>query len=123
MTNTNNVLFACMNKHAKGNIRRFIRNLKYAKQRIIRGYADCDVWDFNVFLGGIISGGLTALAGEGHSFPERYDNAGNWKNELIRISSLTAKLSAPEDERPDNYGKIKNEVFEWLKENFDDLWD
>lgn len=32
------------------NIRQFFRNIKFAYQRVTRGYADPDIWDFDSYL-------------------------------------------------------------------------
>ena len=49
--------------------------------------------------------------------------AENWKKELKRIAGLVRKLDTEEFDRPDNYDDIKNEVLDWMRNNFDDLWD
>lgn len=101
----------------------FFDNFRYAKQRITRGFADCDIWDFNSYLKKLFAGGLDCFAANLHSYPERYGSAENWEKELRRVASLVRKLNTDEDGRPDDYDEIKNEVFEWMRDNFDDLWD
>ena len=106
-----------------GNIECFFDNIKYAKQRITRGFADCDVWDYNSYLKKLFADGLVYLADNLLSYPERYGSAENWKKELKRIAGLVRKLDTEEFDRPDNYDDIKNEVLDWMRNNFDDLWD
>ena len=106
-----------------GNIEYFFDNIKYAKQRITRGFADCDVWDYNSYLKKLFADGLVYLADNLLSYPERYGSAENWKKELKRIAGLVRKLDTEEFDRPDNYDDIKNEVLDWMRNNFDDLWD
>ena len=43
------------------NIRLFFRRYKWAYQRAKRGYADCDIWNFDSYLEKIISKGLREL--------------------------------------------------------------
>ncbi|MBR3439102.1 MAG: hypothetical protein IKH13_06345 [Clostridia bacterium] len=105
------------------NIVCFFDNLKYAKQRAVRGFADCDTWDFNSYLKKLFADGLDYFAANLHSYPERYGSAENWEKELSRVASLVRKLDADDDERPDDYDEIKNEILDWMKDNFDDLWD
>lgn len=127
MINSNNVFFAYTDGRVIHDVGWFFRAVKYAKQRVVRGYADCDIWDFNVFLGRIVAGGLNALEDEEHGFPERYGSAENWENELKRIAGLARKFADEYldsgDTVDDEYKEIKNEVFDWVKENFEDLWD
>ena len=105
------------------NIVYFFDNLRYAKQRITRGFADCDIWDFNSFLKKLFADGLDCFAANLHSYPEHYGSAENRGKELIRVASLVRKLDADEDGRPDDYDEIKNKVLDRMRNNFDDLGD
>ena len=109
------------------NIVYFFDNLRYAKQRITRGFAECDTWDFNSYLKKLFADGLVYLADNLLSYPERYGSAENWEKELKRVASLVRKLDEIYLENDcfedDEYGAIKNEVLEWMRNNFDDLWD
>ena len=105
------------------NIVYFFDNLRYAKQRITRGFADIDIWDFSFYLKKLFADGLDGFADDLHSCPERYGSAENWEKELRRVVSLVRKLDTDEDGRPDDYDEIKNEVLGWMRNNFDDLWD
>ena len=134
MKNENNVLFAYMDcsrrvsRRVLCNIVCFFRNFKYAKQRVVRGYADCDTWNFASFLRKVFADGLVYLAENSSSYPAGYGSYENWEKELRRVADLVRKLDdiywdwmfkRTEDE----YIEMKNEVFDWLRENFDDLWD
>ncbi|MBR4240917.1 MAG: hypothetical protein IKR97_01715 [Eubacterium sp.] len=137
MKNKNNVLFAYMDDYSRRKSRRishnivcFFRNLKHAKQRVVRGFADCDTWDFNSFLRKVFADGLVCFAENEHGYPDKYGSYENWEKELKRIADLVRKLDDIywdwdwEWKRADDeYKEIKDEVFDWLKENFDDLWD
>lgn len=101
----------------------FFDNLRYAKQRITRGFADIDVWDFSFYLKKLFSDGLDCFADDLHGYPESYGSVENWEKELRRIADLVRKLDVEEFERPDDYDEIKNEVLDWMRDNFDDLWD
>ena len=101
----------------------FFKSLKYAKQRVVRGFADCDIWDFSFYLKKLFADGLDSFAANLHSYPERYGSAENWEKELRRIASLVRKIDTEEFDRPDNYDDIKNEFLDWMRDNFDDLWD
>ena len=105
------------------NIVYFFDNLKYAKQRVMRGFADCDTRDFNSYLKKLFTDGLDCFAANLHSYPERYGSVENWGKELRRVASLVRKLDVEEFERPDDYDENKNEVLDWMRDNFDDLWD
>ena len=101
----------------------FFHNLKYAKQRVVRGFADCDIWDFSFYLKKLFSDGLDCIADDLHGYPESYGSVENWEKELRRIADLVRKLDVEEFERPDDYDEIKNEVLDWMRDSFDDLWD
>ncbi len=105
------------------NIVYFFDNLRYAKQRVVRGFADCDIWDFSFYLKKLFADGLDCFAADLHGYPESYGSAENWEKELRRIADLVRKLDVEEFERPDDYDDIKNEVLDWMRNNFDDLWD
>jgi hypothetical protein len=62
-------------------------NIKYFIQRGIRGYSDRDVWDFNDYLAGVISGGTRKLAKDPIGHPVSLDSAEEWSNMLTRIAS------------------------------------
>lgn len=125
MKNENNILFANMDgyRHMSGKAIRFFRNFKYAKQRVVRGYADCDTWNFASFLRKVFADGLVYLSEINHGYPDRYGSAEKWEKELLRISGLVRELDEFLDEFSETHDERKNEVCEWLKENFDDLWD
>lgn len=105
------------------NIVYFFHNLKYAKQRVERGFADIDIWDFSFYLKKLFADGLDYFAANLQSYPERYGSAENWEKELKRIASLVRKIDVEEFDRSDDYDETKNEVLDWMRNNFDDLWD
>lgn len=51
------------------NIKQFFANIKYAYQRAKRGYADCDIWNMDIYLGELISNMLVQLAKTHHGVP------------------------------------------------------
>lgn len=122
------------------NIKQFLYNLKYAWQRITRGYADCDVYNLDWFLEQVLKGALIKLANTTYSYPDTYENLESWQEDLKRISELVDlsnvdnRLSECYDENmcliKDKYLNLieecvnyRNEIFDWLKINMNHLWD
>ena len=50
-------------------VKRFLRHWKWAYQRAVRGYADCDAWDVRSWFLGVMPGILETFAKDLHSFP------------------------------------------------------
>lgn len=49
--------------------RRYFRQRKWARQRAVRGYADCDVWDIRGWFLGVLPAMLDQMAEEAHGYP------------------------------------------------------
>ena len=52
------------------NIKLFFRKCKWAYQRITRGYADCDLWDFDSYVADFLSSALTYFAEHHEGYPD-----------------------------------------------------
>lgn len=117
-----------------GNIKHIPCIFKYAWQRITRGYADHDVWNFDTYLTSIITSGLRDLAEYGHTFaldftPEEWKN---WLKETADMLeegadndwwtdwNMPGEAYQKESERRE---LLFNEAFDRLKDHFGDLWD
>lgn len=61
-----------------------LRRARWAVQRARRGYSDRDVWGFDTYLAGVISGGVRQLA-HGHSYPMDMTPE-EWVDILTRIA-------------------------------------
>ena len=105
----------------------FFYGFRSARQRIKRGYADCDLWNFSEYLLRLFENALKDFAdmlspeNETHSYPESYGNMENWVAELRRVSDLVSGIHPPFfiPER----SEAEEEFAAWLRENFFDLWD
>lgn len=109
-----------------GNIKRIPRMFKWAYQRVIRGYADCDVWDFDCFLANIIPAALRQLA-EGYSYPHEFNTPEEWSKWLIETAELFEQAYEGDflcikEEWEERQQKL-NIAFDRLKEYFGNLWD
>jgi hypothetical protein len=116
------------------NIRHIPRMFKYAWQRMNRGYADCDVWNFDTYLVSIITAGLRYLAKHGHTYAHDFTPE-EWEDWLRKTADMLEE-GADNDWwiNWDNFGEsyqkecirrkvLFNEAFDRLKEHFGDLWD
>lgn len=110
-----------------GNLKQIPCMFKWAYQRVMRGYADCDVWSFDCFLAKIIPAGLRQLA-EGHSHPLEFKTHEEWSKWLIETAELfeNAYDAGPfvfVGEEFEEHERIIKTAFNRLKEYFGDLWD
>ena len=59
------------------NIKQFFRNIKYAYQRITKGYCDQDKWNLNTYLSNLLYLSLTDLSEHHCGFPTSYEEINN----------------------------------------------
>jgi hypothetical protein len=114
-----------------------IRKVKWFLQRGFRGWADCDVWDFDHYLSRVISGGLEHLSRNNHGFPctmqKRLFNKGmienltqdendkcaeEWTNILLNTSELFKRFDNWGDHEIDYLEKNVTGYREFLREPF-----
>ncbi len=94
----------------------FPREIKWFIQRGCKGYADCDVWSFDLYLAGIIIGGLTELRNNNYGHPVDL-NPEEWDSTLREI------IAAFEPYRFGLEDPAKlNRAFDLLNLRFSDLW-
>lgn len=106
-----------------GNLKRIPRMLKWAYQRVMRGYADCDVWNFDGFLAAVIPAGLRELA-ELHSYPFSFDSHKEWSKWLIETAELFEEVYNEDFIiTGEEYQQKINKALDRLKEQFGNLWD
>lgn len=70
------------------NISRIPLGIKWAWQRVFRGFAECDTWNLDNYLLDIIIGGLRHLADYAHSYPESFGSCENWQNWLRETANM-----------------------------------
>lgn len=113
------------------NLKQLIRNCKFAYQRVTRGYADCDIWDFDSYLSELIINGSKHLADTTHSYPVKLANDEvindyqKWQEYLYKMASHFEKVNELEWEFA-NYEEIEKEFTEgmnMLKNSYFSLWD
>lgn len=127
--NSENILrkVYCWGWHTPAGIWRNILRTKYlfkwTYQRFARGYADCDIWNFDGFLATVISSGLRDLA-ELHSYPFGFGSHEEWSKWLIETAELFEE-TYNEDFiiTGEEYQQKINKAFDRLKEQFGNLWD
>lgn len=109
--------------------------LKAFWQRGRRGWADNDTWDFNIYLSGVLAGGLLYLVDNAHGHPCMGISLEDCKN--CECSALWDKELRENVERfkqlhEDNFEgdrwweekeRVSKEALEWLVKNFGSLWD
>ena len=90
------------------NARMFFRQVKWAYQRITRGYSDPDWWDMDTHLSKLIAQMLRKLAKDGMGYPgnEEFPTYESWENYLNEIANL---LEYSNSDLPNEYEDA------WLK--------
>jgi len=126
-------------------VRSFFRNLKYAKQRIERGYSGADLWNFDLYLQRVLAGGLRDLSKINTGYPDAYPSEEAWKKDLNDVADLVERFNPDDifddysesmqlrisngefiryyDKAVDEADEAKSIAFDWLKIHFDQLWD
>lgn len=111
----------------------FFRSLKWAYQRATRGYADCDVWDIDLWFLSIIPSMLRDLESYGNSYPTGKTPT-EWRATLREMARCFEEAGKDPDfdkvktirgwrEYNEAREKDLDEAFKMFRENFWDLWD
>ena len=114
-------------------IPQFFRSLKWAYQRATRGYADCDVWDIDIWFLSIIPNMLRDLESLGGGYPYGMTSI-EWHATLREMARCFE--GAGKDPDLDTAGNLEkwekfnearekdlDEGLKMFRENFWDLWD
>jgi hypothetical protein len=101
--------------------------IRYAKQRIKRGYSDQDLWSFDSYLAGIIAGGCEDLARISHGVPGNLTE-GEWESVLKTIAVgfrdyAKDKFSESDGVPLSDEESTYNKGFDEFRKNFGALWD
>lgn len=78
------------------NVKYFFRTLKYAYQRITKGYCDSDLWSLDMYYAKLISTSLKEFADITHSYPYN-STPEEWKEELLKIAECFENSIEPEE--------------------------
>lgn len=115
------------------NIKQYFKNFKYMRQRIKRGWADCDAWGMNDFILIEMKEMLEYLAKYSHGFPLKYasysdeEGARLWMQELIALAERVNNINGYNDdftlETIKDYDDYRSKTFAMLSDVWDDLWD
>lgn len=71
-----------------------LKEIKWFIQRGMRGYADCDVWDFDEYIARVLVGGLKKLKEDSYSYPASVESPEAWAAALeTMIEGFEASLS------------------------------
>ena len=71
------------------NIKIFFSHIKYAFQRMKRGYADSDVWDLDYYFLTLFAESLSQFANEINGFPDNtFNTPEDWSRYILKIAQL-----------------------------------
>lgn len=98
------------------NIKMIPRHIKWAWQRITRGYADCDVWGMNNWLLDVISGALDHLAENHCGYPgtEQFPEDEEWTTYL---KDMALKFYAANEENEYYPTPEREKWWKWYEEH------
>lgn len=124
------------------NIKQIFENIKQVKQRIKYGICNYDCFDLDSYLANVMQKGFLTLSNQAHGWPEKYETYEDWVKQLKDLAELCNHLRTDDviEENPEansyevdlrklykdaeEEATIAREVlFDWLKENFECLWD
>ena len=120
-----------------GKIRMFPRKVKWFIQRGKRGYADCDLWNFDTYLAKLFKNGLNDFANNATGWPDGdYETFEEWIDKIREIAALTdyfnsdniinwdSSLTNESWKEAEEQAYVARSVFfDWMKEHFCALWD
>lgn len=128
-------------KYYKSKIKQFIKTPYWWYQRARYGYADCDWWNGDWYLSGIIAGIMEKIVKDGHAVSSFYAY-GDWNadvDEMVRIRDeeynryiaifreYSKNGPAINQEWKDDFGGVLDEdmqdALQWLSKHFTSLWD
>ena len=123
-------------------IARIPHEVKWANQRVVRGYSDKDAWNGDNFLAGQIAGILELLVNQSHSVPMSYGfgldeyapdveimaerRDADYKNIIMVYKEYHTNGIACDEEWQKEFGgvldKDMKDALQWLVEHFEELW-
>ena len=106
-------------------VKDFFREIKWFIQRGKRGYADCDVWDFDSYLSRVIANGVRELK-DGTGYPADL-SVRKWNTTLEKIAvGFEAQVKLPDFPTREDEKKllVKAKIgMELFQKYFKSLWD
>lgn len=128
------------------NIKMFFRNIKYFIQRGKYGFSISDLINFDMYLSEMFYGALTDFANISTGCPYKYEELygekecfEKWQNEIKQIAKVAREIGNDcydyidsNDDRPfkQKYEEaelkkkaLKSTFFDWLNENWENLWE
>lgn len=118
------------------------RKIKWAYQRVTRGYSDRDMWSADIFLAGQIAGMLKWIVENGHGVSMSYATSPNYEDDIdIMVAKRDAdylfyasifdeyRKNGPawNQEWQKKLGGVLDEdlqvALEWFSEHFTEFWD
>jgi hypothetical protein len=129
-------------KSATKSIYTIPRKIKWAYQRVTRGYSDRDMWSADYFLASQIAGMLNWIVNEGHGVSTSYGTPPNYEDdvedmvarrdaEYLKYSAVFAEYAkngpALNEDWKNKLGGVLDkdlkEALQWFSEHFTEFWD
>ena len=136
-----NIVYGSVVRWVKS-IARIPHEVKWANQRVVRGYSDKDAWNGDNFLAGQIAGILELLVSQSYSVPTSYGfgldeyapdveimaerRDADYKNIIMIYKEYHTNGIASDEEWQKEFGgvldKDMKDALQWLVEHFQELW-
>lgn len=112
------------------NIKQFFRNIKWAYQRITKGYCDYDLWSIDNWISKLMHDALIEFESNCHGFPIEFENdKSEWNRILLSMADYFQKANIWYYDDPYNSENAclaeenKNKALELLERWYYHLWD
>ena len=125
--------------YRRGNIRQWFQFMRYRRKRMRdraeKGFCDRDMWDFGEYFLYIIANGMREFAERTIGVPTEYCDKFDddfeaaheaWKNDLLDIARKIDNIIVEYHIggwTPEKRAEHNKEVFDWLAEHWDQIWE
>lgn len=82
------------------NIGQFFRNIKYAYQRITKGYCDADLFNLDMYIAANLNNTLLELADISHTYSSQYNDIEEWKKDVRETAEHFYNVHEDETSKP-----------------------
>ena len=74
------------------------KELKWARQRVVRGYADCDMWNLDSWFAAVLPDMLNQFAEDAHGWPDgTFETFEDWQ-QWLRDTAAAIKMMREEEQ-------------------------
>ena len=101
-------------------IKKPFKHIKWAKQRLTRGYSDRDWWSIDDFIADVLSKALRQYVEAGHGV---IDDKEEWLKHSDVLAKYSSRLFELDYSAFQDYETQVKETLHWVADNFGRFWD